>query len=211
MGKAALYAALRLLFPPLCWHCHDTAPLSNPLCSSCLAYLTPISHSLDPLVTFEGQGPAWTLIQALKSGKAPHLAQGLAGYMALQFLHSHHPLPDYIIPVPQSLFRSLQIGYNPAHLLAHHIGKALDRPVLSLLKRSPALLRQTQLPPDRRRILSASHFQWRKPFPLYEKTVLLVDDLIGTGATLRCCAQRLYEAFPLKIIKMAAVKQDVGD
>ena len=209
MGKTALLSALKFLFPPLCWHCNEPAPFSHSLCSACLAFLAPLSSSSDPLITFEGEGPAWTLIQALRSGKAPHLAEGLAGYMALQLLHSHHPLPDFIIPVPQSLFRSLQIGYNPRYLLAHHLGKILNRPVLSLLKRSPQLLRQTQLPLDRRRLLSASHFQWRKPFPLHEKTILLVDDLIGTGATLRCCAQRLNEAFPLKIIKMAAVRQNL--
>jgi ComF family protein len=160
-------------------------------------------------VTFEGEGPAWTLVKALKSGKAPGLAKGLAGYMAMQLLNSSHQIPDLIVPVPQSVFRSLQIGYNPAHLLAVHLGKILDRPVDSLLKRSLQLLRQTQLPADQRRRLSASQFHWRKRIALHEKTVLLVDDLIGTGATFRCCTQRLSEAFPLKIIKMAAVRQEV--
>lgn len=209
MGKAALYSALKFLFPPLCWHCDQPAKVGRPLCSTCLSYLTPLPSSTD-LVAFEGEGPAWTLVKALKSGKAPEAAKGLAGYMAVQLLNSHHAVPELIVPVPQSLFRALQIGYNPAELLAVHLGKILNRPVVKLLKRSHSLLDQMQLPPDRRRRLSASQFQWRKQVPLCEKTILLVDDLIGTGATLRCCAQRLSEAFPLKIIKMAAIRQEIS-
>jgi len=208
MGKAEILAPIKKLlevvFPPFCWHCNDPAALSQPLCPSCVQLLD-ILPPEDPLATFEAQGPAWTLIKALKSGKAPRLAEGLAGYMALQYLKSDLPMPDIIVPVPQSLHRSLQVGYNPSLLLAQHLGKTLDRPVMQLLKRKRQLYCQMKVDRDERFHLSVENFQWKKQFSIAEKTILLIDDIIGTGATLRASAQRLYEGFPLKIIKMACV------
>jgi adenine/guanine phosphoribosyltransferase-like PRPP-binding protein len=64
--------------------------------------------------------------------------------------------------------------------------------------------------PDSRYLLSAENFQWKKHIPIAEKTILLVDDIVGTGATLRASAQRLYEGFPLKVIKMGCVVSSVA-
>jgi predicted amidophosphoribosyltransferase len=58
---------------------------------------------------------------------------------------------------------------------------------------------------DRRYTLSAENFQWKKRLPIAGKTLLLIVDVIGTGATLRACTNRLQEGFPLKVIKMACV------
>ncbi len=200
---------LEVIFPPLCWHCNDAAAFSHPLCDSCLKLLD-ILPPADTLVTFEGQGPAWTLVKALKSGKAPRLSQGLAGYMALQYLKNDLPLPDLIVPVPQSLHRSLQVGYNPSLLLAQHLSKTLDRPVVQLLKRKRQLFCQMKVEREKRYLLSVENFQWKKRMPIAEKTILLIDDIVGTGATLRACAQRLYEGFPLKIIKMSCLQQEMA-
>ena len=146
-------------------------------------------------------------MKALKSGKAPRLAEGLAGYMAIQYLKSDLPLPDIIAAVPQSLHRSLKVGYNPSLLLAQHLGKTLDRPVLELLKRKRQLFCQMKVDQERRYLLSVENFVWKKRLSIAEKTILLIDDIIGTGATLRACSQRLYEGLPLKVIKMACVRE----
>lgn len=207
MGKTQIFTQLKnLIFPPQCWHCN--APETHLLCESCrgLLDILPIDSS-KPIATFEGQGPAWTLIKALKSGKAPKSAEGLAGYMALQYLKNNLPLPDLIVPVPQSLFRSLQVGYNPSLLLAIHLGKILNRPVFQLLKRKRQWIRQMNLDKERRYLLSVENFAWKKKVAIERKTILLVDDVMGTGATLRACAQRLYEGFPLKILKLGCVGQ----
>ncbi len=37
----------------------------------------------------------------------------------------------------------------------------------------------------------------------------IVDDIVRTGATLRACAQRLYEGFPLKVIKTGSLRQEL--
>ncbi len=205
MGKTSLLAPIRFLFPPLCWHCNSP---SYPLCPQCLDLLDPLPLA-HPLATFEARGPAWTLMQALKSGKSPHLAQGLAGFMAFQYLKYNLPLPDLIVPVPQTVFRFFQVGYNPAFLLAKSLGKILDRPVFQLLKRKKQLYRQMKLGREHRFQLSSHHFTMKTSPSIATKTILLIDDVLGTGTTLRCCAKKLYEGFPLKIIKMACILQDL--
>jgi predicted amidophosphoribosyltransferase len=62
---------------------------------------------------------------------------------------------------------------------------------------------------EKRYLLSVENFQWKKRVPIAEKTILLVDDIVGTGATFRACAQRLYEGFPLKVIKMGCLQQEL--
>lgn len=214
MGKAEIFSSIRkfleVVFPPFCWHCEEPASLSQPLCPTCLKLLEMLPPT-DPLATFEGQGPAWTLVKALKSGKAPRVAQGLAGTMALQYLKTDLSLPDFIVPVPQSLYRSLQVGYNPSLLLAESLGKILQRPVVELLKRKQQLFCQMSVDQDRRYLLSVENFQWKKRIPIAKKTILLIDDIVGTGATLRACAQRLYEGFPLKVIKMTCVAENLRE
>jgi ComF family protein len=209
MGKTQILSQLKnLIFPPECWHCN--VPRAHLLCESCrgLLDILPVDPS-KPIVTFEGQGPAWTLIKILKSGKAPKLAEGLAGYMALQYLKIELPLPDLIVPVPQSLFRSLQVGYNPSLLLAIQLGKILNRPVFQLLRRRRQWVRQMNLDKERRYRLSVENFAWKKKISIEKKTILLLDDIVGTGATLRACAQKLYEGFPLKVMKMGCVGQQL--
>ena len=195
-----------LIFSFACWHCEEEG---DPLCSSCKRLLE-ILPPAEPLITFEGQGPALSLIRALKSGQAPKLAKGLGGYMALQYLQNELPRPDLIVPVPQSFYRCCQVGYNPSLLLAQQIGQVLEVPVVQLLKRKWQLFRQMRVARDQRYLLSKTSFAWRKNTLIQGKTILLIDDVIGTGATLRACTQRLCERSPQSVIQMAAVKEIMG-
>lgn len=157
------------------------------------------------LITFESIGPAQSLISGLKRGH-PH-APLLAAYMAIQYTHSTHRLPDLITAVPTSLWRKWQTTLSPSTELAIQLAKLLDRPFVSLLKRTRQLHLQTNLSREERLQLSSDEFQWKNKQNLRGKNVLLIDDTITTGTTLACCAERLYEASPAKIIKMACLDQ----
>lgn len=198
---------LRFLFPPLCWHCEEQLKSFQPLCPSCIQLLE-LAPYQSPLFAFEGQGPIWSLIKALKSGQAPRLAKGLAGYMVMQYLQSQQPLPDLIVPVPQSLSRAFQVGYNPAYLLAQEVGRLLHRPVVNLLKRRGQWVQQMRVDKERRRRLSSHQFLWKRKIDISGKRLLLIDDVIGTGATLWCCVKRLKEGLPQHIIPMAVVSEN---
>ncbi len=206
MAKAALYAALKLIFPPECYHCKsEHEKLGAPLCSACLTFLDPRPSEGEILITFESIGPAQSLMAGLKKGSSPKLISLLAAYMAVQYSQSAHPLPDLITAVPTSWWRKWQMGQETAAELAKELSILLERPFLPLLKRKRQLYRQDLLSREERLHLSSEEFVYKTKQSLHGKTLLLIDDTITTGATLACCAERLWEAAPSKIIKMACV------
>ncbi len=193
-------------FPSFCLHCQVKQPFYYPLCASCLQLVEILpQESSSQLITFDAPSPISSLISLLKKGKAPFLAAGIAAYMGLQYLRSDLPPPDWIVPVPQSLMRALQVGYNPSRLLANMLAPLLGAPVALLLKRRRQWFRQTKLDRERRYRLSVEQFAWNSHYSIAGKVLLLVDDLIGTGSTLRCCERRLLEGLPLRVIQMAAI------
>ena len=206
MGKATLYAALKLFFPPKCLHCKkEHESFGVPLCDTCISFLEPLPPSGDILITFEGVGPALSLITALKQGVYSKLAALLAAYMAMQYAKSALPLPDLVTSVPTSFWRKWQMGQATSSQIASALAKLLDRPFVPMLQRKKQMLRQEFLTREERSYLSPEEFQWKTRMNLHSKTILLVDDTITTGATLACSAQRLWEGSPERIIKMACV------
>jgi competence protein ComFC len=199
---------LKLLFPPVCLHCgtvHDR--LKSPLCGTCASSLEIRPAGGSVIITFEGMGPVLSLISSFRKGAAPHLSSVLAAYMVVQYSQSSLSLPDVVTAVPTSRWRKWQVGQESATCLAQEVAKMIGRPFVSLLKRKRQLLRQELLSLEARARLSPEEFQWQQRADLRAKTVLLIDDVVTTGTTLACSAQRLWEASPAQIVKMVCVDQ----
>jgi predicted amidophosphoribosyltransferase len=219
-----------LLFPPTCLHCRELiisgsrqlcescatqielcdpagrcrhcfalrAPLRCGICRECQresSYLTQVGAALD------GMGPGGSLVRSLRSGHF-HLAKGAAGFLVAQLDRLEWPLPDLITSVPQSLFRKWQKGGQVSHLLAKGVAKLIDRPYRELLSRKPGDFPQSSLAPDKRRKLAPSAFSLRPRHSIADQTLLIIDDAIATGATLRCCAEALQSGWPARIYGM---------
>lgn len=99
---------------------------------------------------------------------------------------------DLVLAVPVSKKRRRQRGYNQAGLLASYISQALDlRLDLDLLVKSRHTRAQSSLDlRERRRNLRGS-FDLRQPADLAGRRILLVDDVITSGATLNEIARLL--------------------
>ncbi len=105
---------------------------------------------------------------------------------------------DAIIPVPIHKKKKKERGYNQAELLAFALSDALSIPMLSfVLVRSMYTTPQKELSP-RERLENLSHvFQVNSDFESdcrFLSTVLLVDDIYTTGATLEACTRVLKQA-----------------
>lgn len=101
-----------------------------------------------------------------------------------------------LVPVPLGRARLRTRGYNQSGLLAHELGKRWGIPVWEdVLQRSRETRSQTQLTPEERQRNVFGAFkapESRRP-QLRGSHVLLVDDVVTTGATLHACAEALFE------------------
>ncbi|MEZ4599796.1 MAG: ComF family protein [Syntrophotaleaceae bacterium] len=103
------------------------------------------------------------------------------------------PAPDLLIPVPLHASRLRQRGYNQSLLLARVLGRRWKKPVPTrlLVRKRPTMPQQGLKAADRLRNLKGA-FEVR--FPIDGQSVLLIDDVMTTGATARECARTLLKA-----------------
>lgn len=104
---------------------------------------------------------------------------------------------DLIIPVPLHPIRLWQRRYNQAAILAHHIAREHKIPVeLALLLRQRRTSQQAHLSYKERQRNVQGAFQLRSSQRSYllKRRVLLIDDVITTGATVEACTCTLLQA-----------------
>jgi ComF family protein len=214
-----------LIYPPLCPVCREGLERDEVFCSLCQEQLKVLPSSdrcprcfsghysrrtracssclcRPPLLTkqaatFAHEGPAANLVRRLKYCNRPDLASGMGAFMLLQWYTLGWPLPDAIVPVPMSRSRRFLRGYNQSLLLSQSLGKLLGVTVWDALKREGGEFAQAGQSREQRLKLDRSYIVLRAGRDsMSDKTLLLVDDVMTTGTTLRICAEALLEAFP---------------
>lgn len=126
--------------------------------------------------------------------------------MAYQFLQLEWPKPDLIVPIPLTFTHQLSRGYNQSLLLAEELGKILDIPVKSILKRKFGDYSQAGLSFKQRVALAENTFSLKDKNSIQDLTILLIDDVVTTGTTLKLAAEALQEGFPSHIYGMTLCK-----
>ena len=102
---------------------------------------------------------------------------------------------DLLLPVPLHRRRERERGFNQSRLLARRVGTAWGVPVRAdVLARAAATLPQTDLGAEDRRANVRGAFTLRRPDVVVGRHVLLVDDIMTTGATAGECAGLLRDA-----------------
>lgn len=149
-------------------------------------------------------------VQALKYRKITALAHLLGTLLAEairdEAYHFDNPLPHAVCAVPLHWRRWLNRSYNQARLIAEASAKSLEREYSPLLARVRHTQSQVRLSGAERQKNVANAFALRRHKMDFQKRyILLVDDVVTTGATLQTCAQVLQEA-GLTVI-MAAVAE----
>jgi ComF family protein len=106
----------------------------------------------------------------------------------------------WVVPVPLHWWRELRRGYNQSDALATGLASKLRLPIRRLLRRTLATHRLAGLSPTARREVMRSAFRVRHHAQLRGRTVLLVDDILTTGATSSAAAKVLKQAGAARVI-----------
>jgi ComF family protein len=228
-------AALALLIAPVCAVCREPldAPSESAVCARCwssVEYFTPpccvtcgdallswrvVASDDDncprcresrPLVAAAAAigpyaGALRTIIRALKYDARTSLARPLAARMRLA---GAHLLGDAhaVVPVPLHRVRRRQRGFNQADDLA----RCLSLPVLHALRRAKRTATQADLPAERRHVNVHGAFAMRSGCDVRGLTLVVVDDVSTTGATLDACARPLLDAGAREVRALTAAK-----
>jgi len=145
---------------------------------------------LDTAAVMDYAGIGRDLVLALKNGHVEY-ARPLAALLAEQIEHGNWSL-DCITAVPLHWSRALCRSYNQSELLARCVGEILHLPFFSMRR-----IRRTQ---DQKRLSSEARHKnmadafFANPRFFQGKKVLLIDDVLTTGATLHAAALALKKA-----------------
>jgi competence protein ComFC len=113
---------------------------------------------------------------------------------------------DYLIPVPLHKSRCRERGFNQSEIVADGISEITGLSVLKkVLKRKKNTRDQTNLSREQREENVRGAFIITQPEMINGKNIILVDDVITTGATLSECARMLNQAGAQQILAMTLV------
>jgi ComF family protein len=192
---AACFAATRFIAEPCCARCGVAFAVAalGPVCAACEAD-PPLFRQARGALTYDAQGRR--LILPLKHADRPELAAVLAPRMARAGA-GLLARADVLVPVPLHRRRLFVRRYNQAGLLALALGQSAQRPVaLDALVRVKATASLGDRSAAERAAEVTEAFAVRPDrVPLLAgKSVLLIDDVMTSGATANACTSVLLAA-----------------
>jgi ComF family protein len=209
-----LHDFLQLLYPPVCLGCQTAIEKETELqilCERCLHSLKRIRENyieeevlgrlepcyLDTIVTaFEFDQTIQILIHEIKYRRAKRLAFRLANFAYKQLdVSPPWQIGDLVVPIPLYRVREKERGFNQSSAIAagffpdsnyaHHT---------QIVLRAKSTLSQTELNREERLKNVHQAFNVTQPELVQNKNIILVDDVVTTGATLNECAYVLRKA-----------------
>ena len=118
---------------------------------------------------------------------------------------------DAVVPVPLAFVRKQQRGYNQVELIASPFAEALDLPLdRNTLRRVRDTGSQVGLDHVARRSNLDGAFR-AEPHSCADKSILVIDDLLTSGATMVACAEALFAAGATAVYGLTVARAARGD
>ena len=213
-------ALLDLLFPPKCPFCqrllHDPRAPLCPNCQASLPWLT--GRAGERRVDFtQGcwsplayQAQVREAVQRYKFAPAPAYGRPF-GLLMAQCARDQGVEAELVTWAPLSKKRRRKRGFDQGDLLARTVGDCLALPVLPLLEKSRHTVPQSSLPDGAARRANALGAYSLLPGRRIEGgRVLLVDDVVTSGATLSECARLLCQGGAKQVLCLTLAQAGEG-
>jgi ComF family protein len=200
----ACWSAVRPMPQPTCRTCGDTlaswrtVSIEHAQCPRCRRREPLISRSaaIGPY-----EGALRTILRALKYNARTSIAWRVSELMRVSGTDVLLGA-DAVVPVPLHAARRRARGFNQADALARHLGP----PVLAALRRTRRTAVQADLPAARRHANVRGAFAIAPRARINGLTLVLVDDVCTTGATLEACASALLGAGAADVRALTAAR-----
>ncbi|HEY5947898.1 MAG TPA: hypothetical protein VIV40_20500 [Kofleriaceae bacterium] len=184
--------------------CEVCAQPGRPLCSRCAHDPLPLERIV---VAWKFGGALATAIRRLKFTGATHIARTLAPLWAPLLAAAVAETDGLVVPVPLHWRRRMHRGFDQTWLLAHHAcALAGLPPPVCALKRLYAAPPQSTLPAIDRAANVDGAFAISAD--LGGRPVILIDDVVTTGATLAAAARPLRDAGITQILGVALARAE---
>lgn len=149
------------------------------------------------LIRYRHLSPFHHILMKIKYHGHVELAESLGQWGARELRETAlREWADVVVPVPLSRWRQFRRGYNQAEIIARGVAREYSLPMARLLHRREGRTSQTHLSAQERLANAQDLYSARIPRSLLGSHILLVDDVMTTGATLTACALALLEADP---------------
>lgn len=193
--------------PPVCQRCGVSLPGAFDAITECAACRsTPLAFEI-ARAPWQYTGPVREAVRQFKYHRRWRLGRWLAQEMT-HTARTSLPLDEIamVLPVPLHWMKRRAKGFNPSEALASALAHALDKPYL------PRALRRTRWTRTQTRL--GSHERFRNVFnafvaqqpDVHERSVLLVDDVLTSGATANACALALKAAGARAVFVLTAAR-----
>lgn len=211
---------LHLLFPHICDGCgSDILGKESTLCTRCLEAMPETNFELHPdnpvekkfwgrlsiqqataQYYFTRESLMQHLMHQFKYKRNKELGNQLGRMMGESIKRSGRFVVDALVPLPLFPAREKRRGYNQATVLCEGMAESLQVPVLKdVVIRSQHTDTQTKKGRIERWQNMEGKFILAKPESISNKNLLLVDDVITTGATLEACGAELLKAEKVRL------------
>jgi len=183
---------------PCCLHCGCALNQYQDFCGDCLRHHFEFTR-LHAIAGYQAPFPA--LIKQLKYHQqllyADLLGQLLAESISARYTTQDLQRIDYIIPVPLHPQKQRKRGFNQAQLIAHALSQHLPLRILNnVVKRNKSTTPQEGLTRHQRQqnLKKAFSLNPQNSTNLVGKVIVIIDDVVTTGATINSLCECLYNA-----------------
>jgi competence protein ComFC len=205
LSQARICGSCKKSFPAvkglLCQKCGVPLYDGGEHCYVCRKH--PVEYCFDKMRSvYLYKDPPRSLILKFKYSNRTFLARDFALAMCETMKsHSFYSGTDFIIPVPINIVRRIKRGYNQTELLANEISRETNIPALNnVLFRSKITKPQFKLSKSERwKNIENSFFVQNNNSVIKDKTILLIDDIVTTSATVSSCSLVLKTAGAKKV------------